>query len=268
MTPWTNIKPAFNHSLRWRSHWNLFLSLVSRDVRARYRRTLLGPLWAIIPAILTTAIFSFLNRVISIDTDGAPYLVFVFAATVPWTYFQSSVIRTPYGIISNGSIICKMAVPRAIFPLVVLATTFFDFVMSSLILLAVLLLYQVPITGLWLWLPVLTAMLSVLAYAVGIGITSFTIYRRDMLHGMQYIMQVWLFLTPVVYGAGELESNLQIIYRLNPMVGIIDGFRNVLVFGEPPDPGLLLTSLVLTILGLCVAFPLFQRMSRYFADVL
>ena len=268
MTPTTTFTPAFDSALRWRSHWNLFLSLVSRDVRARYRRTLLGPLWAIIPAILTTAIFSFLNRVISIDTQGAPYLVFVFAATVPWTYFQSSVIRTPYGIISNGSIICKMAVPRAIFPLVVLATTFFDFAMSSLILLAVLLLYGVPITAAWLWLPILVVMLSAVAYAVGIGITSFTIYRRDMLHGMQYIMQVWLFLTPVVYDSKELANNLQVVYLLNPMVGIIDGFRSVLVFGEAPDLGLLALSLVITLVGLCIALPLFQLMSRYFADVL
>ena len=262
------VPPAFYQSQRWRSHWNLFLSLVSRDIRARYRRTLLGPLWAIIPAIMSTAIFSFLNRVISIDTDGAPYLVFVFAATVPWTFFQSSVTRTPYGVLSNGSILTKMAVPRIIFPLVIIATTFFDFLMSSLVLLAVLLLYGMPVTAAWLWLLPLVIMLALLAFAVGIGITSFTIYRRDMLHGIGHIMQVWLFLTPVIYSAGELESNLRIIYLLNPMVGIIGGFREVLVFGNPPDPGLLLISFVIMLASLAVALPLYQMMSRYFADVL
>ena len=268
MTQRSLVPPAFYQSQRWRSHWNLFLSLVSRDIRARYRRTLLGPLWAIIPAIMSTAIFSFLNRVISIDTDGAPYLVFVFAATVPWTFFQSSVTRTPYGVLSNGSILTKMAVPRIIFPLVIIATTFFDFLMSSLVLLAVLLLYGMPVTAAWLWLLPLVIMLALLAFAVGIGITSFTIYRRDMLHGIGHIMQVWLFLTPVIYSAGELESNLRIIYLLNPMVGIIGGFREVLVFGNPPDPGLLLISFVIMLASLAVALPLYQTMSRYFADVL
>ena len=127
MLHWSNVMPAFRRTLKWRSHWNLFISLVSRDIRARYRRTILGPLWAIIPAIMTTAIFSFLNRVVEIDSEGAPYLVFVFAATVPWTYFQSSVIRIPFGVLANGTLLRKMAVPRFIFPLVVLATTFFDF---------------------------------------------------------------------------------------------------------------------------------------------
>ena len=268
MSHWSNTTASANRALKWRSHWNLFLSLVSRDIRARYRRTILGPLWAIIPAILTTAIFSFLHRVVEIDTEGAPHLVFVFAATVPWTYFQTSVIRIPFGILANGTLLRKMAVPRFIFPLVVLATTFFDFVMSSIVLFVALLLYQMPITWAWLWLPALVAMLSLLAWGVGIGIAAFTVYRRDMLHGLQYFMQVWLFLTPVIYSSKELASNLEVVYRLNPMVGIIDGFRSVLIFGQPPDLESLLISLVVTLLILLVAFPLFQVLSQYFADVL
>lgn len=268
MLHWSNVMPAFRRTLKWRSHWNLFISLVSRDIRARYRRTILGPLWAIIPAIMTTAIFSFLNRVVDIDSEGAPYLVFVFAATVPWTYFQSSVIRIPFGVLANGTLLRKMAVPRFIFPLVVLATTFFDFAMSSIVLVAVLLLYQIPITWAWLWLPLLIVMVSLLAWAVGVGITAFTVYRRDMLHGLQYIMQVWLFLTPVIYSADELEGNLQLIYRLNPTVGIIDGFRKVLVFGQSPDLESLAISFIVTMLGFLIALPLFHLMSQYFADVL
>ncbi len=268
MSHWTNISPSFSRSLKRHSYWNLFASLVSRDIRSRYRRTFLGPLWAIIPAILTSAIFSFLNRVVNIDTEGAPPLVFVFAATVPWTYFQTSVIRIPYGVLANGTLLRKMAVPRFIFPLVVLATAFFDFLMSSIVLFAVLLIYRMPVTWAWLWLPVLVAMVSLLAWVIGIGITAFTVYRRDMLHGLQYVMQVWLFMTPVIYSSKELESNLQIVHKLNPMVGIIDGFRNVLVFGQAPDLGALVISLLVTLLALAIAFPLFHGLSQYFADVL
>ena len=269
MSQWINNNPADDGIHRLLSYWNLLISLVSRDIRARYRRTLLGPLWAIIPAILSTAIYSFLGGLVQVDTEGAPRLVFTFAATVPWTFFQSSVVRIPHGVLSNGTLLRKMPVPRQIFPLVVLMTTFFDFLMSAVVLVVTLQLFGIPITAAWLWLPVLLLLTSLMALAVGLGITAFTIYRRDMLHGIQHIMQVWLILTPVIYGSNVLQDNsLEIIYRLNPAVGLIDGFRKVLVFGEPPDLSLLLTSVVVTVVGLSITYPLYSIMSRYFADVL
>ena len=107
-----------------------------------------------------------------------------------------------------------------------------------------------------------------MAWVVGIGIAAFTIYRRDMLHGIQYIMQVWLFLTPVMYSSQELADQWPLLHSLNPAVGIIDGFRKVLVFGQAPDVGGLLISTLLICLALPIAFPLYHVMSRYFADVL
>ena len=268
MSEWSNNNPSQNSVQTWLSYWNLLISLVSRDVRARYRRTFLGPLWAIIPAILSTVILSFLSGLVGASTEGAPRLAFVMAATVPWTFFQSSIVRIPHGLLANGTILRKMPVPRQIFPFVVLLTTFFDFLMSSIVLVVVLLILQIPVTLEWLWLPVLVLLTGFMAWTIGIGITAFTIYRRDMLHGIQYIMQVWLFLTPVMYSSRELEGQWQLVHTLNPAVGIIDGFRKVLVFGQPPDTNLLLTSLALTCLALLIAFPLFHFMSRYFADVL
>ena len=268
MSQWANNNPAEDNRQRWLSYWNLLISLVNRDIRARYRRTFLGPLWAIIPAMLSTVIFSFLGGLVQVDTEGAPQVVFTFAATVPWTFFQSTVSRIPHGILSNSSLMRKMPVPRQIFPLVVLMTTSFDFIMSFLVLTVTLQLFGIPITAAWLWLPVLILMTCLLGLAVGIGIAAFTIYRRDLLYGIQHIMQVWLILTPVIYGSGALESNLELVYRLNPAVGIIDGFRRVLVFGQAPDLSLLLTSFVLTCIGLAIAYPLYNQMSRYFADVI
>ena len=103
---------------------------------------------------------------------------------------------------------------------------------------------------------------------MGIGVAAFTIYRRDLLHGIQHLMQVWLILTPVIYSAKELENGLQVVYLLNPAVGIIDGFRRVLVFGQTPDVALLATSLIITCAGLAFAYPLYRTLSRYFTDVL
>ena len=267
MSTWTNNNPSADRRQRWLSYWHLMMALVNRDIRARYRRTALGPLWAIIPAILATAIYSFLGGLVNVDSEGAPRLAFVFAATVPWTFFQSSVARIPYGVISNGNLLRKMPVPRQIFPFVVLLTNFFDFLMSTIVLVIALQLMGIPITGAWLWLPLLVLQLALLAWTVGIGVSAITIYKRDLLHGIGQIMQVWLFLTPVIYGSGELESKMQLLHTINPAVGIIDGFRRVFVFGQPPDTSLLLTSLLFIGLGLLVAFPLFNAMSRYFADV-
>ena len=268
MSQWSNNNPAQNRRQQWQGYWNLTVSLVSRDIRARYRRTVLGPLWAIIPAILATVIYSFLGGLVNVDTEGAPRLVFTFAATVPWTLFQSTVVRIPHGVLANGVLLRKMPMPRQIIPLTVVLTTFFDFLMSGAVLIATLLLFSVPITEQWLWLPLLVAMTSFLGWTVGIGIAAFTIYRRDMLHGIQHIMQVWLIITPVIYGAKALEGDLQWLYSLNPAVGIIDGFRRVLVFGQAPEMSLLLSSLVITGLGLFIAYPLYDLMSRYFSDVL
>lgn len=267
MSQWSNNNPSQNNAQLLLSYWNLLFSLASRDIRARYRRTLLGPLWAIIPAILSTVIFSFLGGLIDVQTEGAPRLVFVYAATLPWTFFQASVVRIPHGVLANSTLLRKMPVPRQIFPLVVLLTNFFDLFMGSIVLFVVLQLYGIPVTWAWLWLPVLVLLASFVGWAVGIGISAFSIYRRDMLHGIQYIMQVWLFLTPVFYSATELEERMYIVYRLNPAVGIIDGFRKVLLFGQSPDASLLLTSFVMACAALVISFPLYRVMSRYFTDV-
>ncbi len=267
MSQWINNNPAGSGLGRWLSYWNLLISLVSRDIRARYRRTFLGPLWAIIPAILSTVIYSLLGGLINVDTEGAPRVVFTFAATVPWTFFQSTAVRIPHGVLANGTLLRKMAVPRQIFPLVVIITTFFDFTISFAVLLVTLQLFGVPITVHWLWLPLLIGLTALLGWAVGLGITAFTIYRRDLLHGIQHIMQVWLILTPVIYGSATLESNLALVHRLNPAVGIIDGFRRILVFGEAPDATLLLTGFLITCLGMAISYPLYHQLSRYYADV-
>ncbi len=267
MSQWSNNNPSRDRIDSWRSYWNLLISLVSRDVRARYRRTVLGPLWAIIPAILSTVILSFLSGLVGASSENVPRLPFVMAATVPWTFFQSSVTRIPHGVLSNGTIMRKMPVPRQIFPLVVVLTTFFDFAMSFLVLFVVLQIFGMPVNASWLWLPPLALMTAFLAWAIGIGLAALTIYRRDLLHGIQYIMQVWLFLTPVMYSVQELEGTWGWLRALNPAVGIIDGFRKALIFGQGPDGELLLISLLVSCLALLLSYPLYQLMSRYFADV-
>ena len=268
MSSWTNITPSITRQQKWLGYWNLLTSLVKRDIRARYRRTMLGPLWTIIPAVMTMVIFSLLRGVVGIDSEGVPYVVFAFSTIVPWTFFQKALTNVPNSVIGNGGLLRKMSVPRALFPLIGILTALFDFFMSFLVLIAILILNGVPVTVAWLWLPLLLLMLGLLAWGVGIGITAVSVYRRDILRGLSYILQLWFFVTPVIYSFNAVQGNKRLLYSLNPTVGIIDGFRQVLVFGQSPDVGLLLIGFVVMLLILCVTYPLYHVMSRYFADVI
>ena len=268
MSSWTNITPYITRRQKLYGYWTLLTSLVKRDIRARYRRTILGPLWAIIPAVMTMVIFSFLRGVVDIDSAGVPYIVFAFSTIVPWTYFQKALSNVPNSVIGNGGLLRKMAIPRDIFPLIGIFTAFFDFLMSLIVLIVILILYGIPITIAWLWLPILLLLLSVLAWAVGLGITALSVYRRDLLQGLPYILQLWFFITPVVYSIDAIRGDLRLIYSLNPAVGLIDGFRQVFVFGQPPDIQLLTIGTLVTILCLLIAYPIFRLSSPYFADVL
>jgi lipopolysaccharide transport system permease protein len=268
MSSWINITPSITRQQKWQGYWHLLRSLVMRDIQSRYRRTVLGPLWTIIPAVMTMIIFSFLRGVVEIDSEGVPYIVFAFSTIVPWTFFQKAITNIPNSVIGNGGLLRKMAVPRILFPLIGILTALFDFFMSFLVLIAILIFYNVPITTAWLWLPVLVLLLCLLAWIVGIGITAVSVYKRDILRGLSYILQLWFFITPVVYSFNAVQGNRRILYSLNPTVGVIDGFRQVLVFGQAPDVGLLFFGFIVMMLILCITFPLYQVMSRYFADVI
>jgi len=265
---WINITPTINRQQRWQGYWNLMVSLVKRDIQARYRRTFLGPLWAIIPAVMTMVIFSLLRGVVDIDSEGVPYVVFAFSTIVPWTYFQRALTNIPNGVISNGALLRKMAVPRDIFPLIGMLTAMFDFAMSFIVLVVILLISGYPPTAAWIWLPILLLLLSLLAWIVGIGITAISVYRRDILRGLSYLLQLWFFATPVVYSFNAVQGNQRMLYSLNPTVGIIDGFRQVIVFGEAPNTDLLIIGLAIMLVILLFTYPFYRVMSRYFADVI
>ena len=268
MSSWINITPTITRQQKWRGYWYLLMSLVARDIQARYRRTVLGPLWTIIPAVMTMVIFSALRSVVEIDSEGVPYIVFAFSTIVPWTFFQKAITNSPTSVIGNGGLLRKMAVPRTLFPLIGILTALFDFFMSFIVLIAILILNNIPITTAWLWLPLLLFLLCLLSWIVGIGITAVSVYRRDILRGLSYIVQLWFFASPVVYSLNAIQGKRRILYALNPTVGIIDGFRQVLVFGKSPDAGLLLIGFVVMMLALCITFPLYYYMSAYFADVI
>ena len=252
--------------------FNRFLTLtwalVCREITTRYRRSILGPLWAIIQPLILMLVFTLLRGVISIPSEGVPYVIFSYSALVPWTFFTSSINRCGPSILSNGSLIKKIDMPREVFPLSAITTSFFDFMMSSIVLVGMMVYFKVQFSFMLIWLPILLLTTSVLAFGIGMFISSIGCFKRDIIIATPFIAQIWLFATPVIYPTSSVPQKWLWLYKINPMVGIIEGFRNVLVKGQSPNLELLFYSLVITLFVLLFSWPLFRWLSQYFADVL
>lgn len=247
----------------------LLWAITGRDIRARYRRTTLGPLWAILQPLMLMVVFTALSGVLDIPSDNIPYVIFSYSALTPWTFFANSVSRCGPSIISNASIIKKTPVSRELFPMVAVTTAGFDTLMAGIILAVMMVWYQVSVDlSLVFWLPVLTLLTAVFALGVGMFFAALGVYKRDLLQVNAFVLQLWIYATPVIYPLSEVPDKWQVVYKLNPMVGLLEGFRSVLARGETPDVSLLLWGLPVNGLVLLIAWPLFRYTSRYFADVL
>ena len=247
---------------------NLTKALVYREITTRYRRSVLGPLWAIIQPLLLMVVFTLLRGVIKIPSEGVPYVIFSYSALVPWTFFASSINRCGPSVLSNGNLIKKIDMPREVFPLSAIVTSFFDFMMSSIVLAGMMIYFKVPLTIMLLWLPILLLTTSILAFGIGMFIASIGCFKRDIIIATPFIVQIWLFATPVIYPTSSVPQKWVWLYKINPMVGIIEGFRNVLVKGQSPNLELLFYSLVITLFVLIFSWPLFRWLSQYFADMM
>lgn len=247
---------------------NLLSALNVRELKGRYRRSILGPAWAIIQPLLYMVVFTFIKGVLKISSEGVPYSIFTYSAIVPWMLFSNGIIRCGPIVMNNRAIIKKIALPREIFPISAMVTSFIDFLIASIILVGMMVWFKVPVTVHLLWLPVLVILTISLSLGIGLGIASVGTYKNDFLLGLPFLMQLWMLSTPIMYSIEEVPDRWLFAYKLNPMVGVIEAFRAILVKGMPPDLGLLLFSFIVALVIWIVMWPLFRYMSQYFADVL
>lgn len=254
---------------RWRVEHslNLLWALMSRDVKARYRKSVLGPAWALIQPLAYMAVFTVLRGVVRFSSEGIPYPIFTFAALVPWTFFSNAVVSSAPSVIMNASIIKKIAVPREIFPLSAVATAVFDLLMAGLVLAGLMFYYHVHVGWALLWLPLLVAITALLAFGVGMFLASFGTFKRDLVMAAPFLMQFWLFVSPIVYPLSQVPERWRTLYMLNPTVGLIEGFRSVLLRAQSPPLEPLVWSVAATLAILAIIWPLFRWISQYFADV-
>ncbi|HET6348288.1 MAG TPA: ABC transporter permease [Candidatus Krumholzibacteria bacterium] len=260
-------------AIEWLSEFyhyrELFYFLVWRDVKIRYKQTLLGASWAIIQPFSMMVVFSLLfGRMAKMDSEGVPYPVFSYAAMVPWTYFQYSFPLAGNSLISNSRLISKVYFPRAIIPAASALSGAVDFFIAAVILLGVMLYYHVPISASLLLWPVLLLPLILFTTALGMFFASLNVKFRDIKYTIPFLVQVMMFISPVIYPASKLPAKYQMILRLNPMVGIIDAFRAAALPTRTIDWASLGIAIVVTLVLFAASSVYFYKTEREFADII
>lgn len=247
----------------------LFLFLVWRDVKIRYKQTLLGASWAVLQPFAMMVVFTLLfSKVGDIDSEGVPYQVFSYAAVVPWTFFEYAMPLASNSLISNSKLISKVYFPRAIIPAASALSGAVDFFIASFILIFVMLYYHVPVqASLLLW-PVFLIPLIVFTTALGMFFSSLNVKYRDIKYTIPFLVRILLFLSPVIYGTGNLPEKYQAILRFNPLVGIIDAFRAAALPTRSIDWPLFGLACAVSVAMFALAAVYFYKTEREFADII
>jgi lipopolysaccharide transport system permease protein len=251
------------------AYWELFMNLTRREVKARYSQSFFGIAWAIVQPLATMAVFTFVfSRLGNISADGVPYPLFAYAGLVPWFFFLNSVTSGTMSLITYRNIVTKTYFPREIIPFAQVASRLIDF-FAAAALFAVLMAYnRVGLTQWALLTPVIFVLLVLFTTGVTLLTSSINVFYRDVSPVVQIALQLWLYVTPVAYPLSKVPVKWRPLIAVNPLSGIVEGFRSAIVYGREPDWQLLGLSAALTV-ALCIgAFVLFKKLDKYFADVI
>lgn len=239
-----------------------------RDVRVRYKQAVLGVGWAVFQPLAGVVVFTIVfRRLARVESDGLPYPIFAFAGLLAWNYTSGAVTKATQSLVSNAGLVTKVYFPRLLIPLAALLPGLLDLAVSVPLLLVLYPVYDVRPGWALLTLPLWTAAAVVVALAVGLLLAALNVRYRDVNQAISLLVQLWLFLSPVAYPTSTVPEAWRPVYALNPMVGVIDGFRWCLLAGPAPGPWSLLSAVV-TLVLLGVALTYFQRTERRFADVI
>ena len=246
----------------------LLFFLVWRDIKVRYKQTALGASWAIIQPFFTMVVFSlFFGKLAKMPSDGVPYPIFSFAALVPWTFFATSLTNSSNSLVGSSNLIKKVYFPRLAIPIATVLSGLVDFAIAFAMLIGMMLWYGVSVTANVLWLPLFLLLALVTALGVGLWLSALNVQYRDVKYVVPFLTQFWLFATPVAYPSSLLAGKWRAVYALNPMVGVVEGFRwSLLGTKTNIGPVLFVSSMTAVVLLVAGAF-YFRRMERTFADV-
>ncbi len=258
--------------LRFRELWEyreLLYFLVWRDIKVRYKQTIIGAAWAIIQPFFTMVVFSlFFGKLANVPSDEIPYPIFSYAALVPWTFFANGLSQSSNSLVASANLIKKVYFPRLVIPISSVLSGVIDFALAFLVLLGMMLFYGIIPTVNVVWLPLFLLLAVITSLGAGLWLSAMNVQFRDVRYAVPFLIQFWMFATPIAYPSSLIRNNLlRTIYGINPMTGVIEGFRWALLNTDTaPGPMVIVSSLAAVALLVSGAF-YFRRMEKTFADV-
>ncbi len=272
MTPSLRIGAAQGRvSAQIRELWEyreLLYFLTWRDIKVRYKQTALGASWAILQPLLTMAVFSlFFGRLAKMPSDGIPYSLFAYSGLVPWMFFATGLNQSSNSLVGSANLITKVYFPRLVIPIATVLASCVDFVLAGVVLGAIMALNHVGLKASVIFLPLFTLIALVTSLAAGLWLSALNVRYRDVRYVMPFLTQFWLFATPIAYPSSLLPKPWRIFYGLNPMVGVVEGFRWALFHTKTAAGPIIWVSIGMTLLLLVTGVAYFRRMENTFADV-
>jgi lipopolysaccharide transport system permease protein len=270
--PYIHIAPTKGWvSLKLTELWEyreLLYFLVWRDIKVRYKQSVLGGTWAIIQPFFTMVVFSlFFGKLAKMPSDGIPYPIFSYAALVPWSFFANGLNQASNSLVGNSNLIQKVYFPRMSMPIASVCGGFVDFVLAFIMLIGMIFYYGMVPTINVIWLPFFLMLAFITSLGASLWLSAMYVQFRDIRHIIPFLTQIWLFATPIAYPSSLLSEPWRTIYGINPMVGVVEGFRWALL-GVHTAPGPIIIVSSITAVGLLISGAFyFRRMEKTFADV-
>jgi lipopolysaccharide transport system permease protein len=266
------IEPRRRYALKLDELWayrELFYFLIWRDIKVRYKQTALGAMWAVLQPLMLMVVFTlFIGQLAGVGPKGVPYPVFTLSALVPWTFFANALAGASNSVVGNSALVSKIYFPRILIPTAAASSYLVDLVISFGVLLVVMAAYEVPPSDHVFLLPVFT--LYVVAVAIGLGLllSALNVRYRDVRYAVPFLIQFWLFASPVAYQFSVVGSQYRLLFALNPMVAGIEGFRSAITGVGGVPPGVLAISTCSAVVLVVAGFLYFRRVERGFADII
>jgi len=241
---------------------------IGREIKIRYKQSFLGAAWAILQPLALMLVFTLVfSQFVQVPTNGIPYPVFSYTAVLPWTFLATAIAFGVPSLTSNMNLVTKTYFPREILPLGAIGASFVDFIVASSIFVVMLYIYDVQLTSFALWVPVLLLLQILLTIGITLLASAVIVFYRDVRFIVPIALQLWLYATPIIYPASLVPESLRTLYALNPMVGIIEGYRATLLFGQPP-PNSIIVSAVVSVFLVALGYFMFKRLEPSFADII
>lgn len=268
VTRWPTRTGLFHHLLRLARYRELFFTLLLRDIKARYRQSVLGLYWALLHplaiALAFTLAFSFIVRV---SVGGVPYFLFALSGILVWNFFAHGLADATESLVAHASLVTKVPFPRELLPLSAVAARCVDFFCSLGVVLALSLVFGLGVHLALVWMPLVFVLQLLFTAALGLVLSMANLYYRDIRQMVSVVLPLWMYMTPVIYPAELVPQALRFLLWLNPMAGLVAASRNIILYGTPPDWSPLLTTGVTTLVVLALAYVAFKHREPAFAEV-